>query len=150
MPAKSDKFLSSITGAALLISFTSILTKGLGFLREVLFANYFGLEEEFDIYLVGAVIPLTINVIIYHLIQNYLIPAYNKLKKNDKSDLDKFINTNFSIFILGGVLLSALLYFFSHIIINFYLSGAESETLNTAESIFRIFIIAIPINCAVS
>jgi|SRR5690606_22967860 len=150
MPAKSDKFLSSITGAALLISFTSILTKGLGFLREVLFANYFGLEEEFDIYLVGAVIPLTINVIIYHLTQNYLIPTYNKLKKNDKSDLDKFINTNFSIFVLGGVLLSILLYFLSHFIINIYLSGVDIETLNIAENIFNIFLITIPFNCAIS
>ena len=74
----NKKFTSSIAGASIFISSFMLVGKGVGFLREILYANYFGTNQQFDLYLVSAVFPITINTIIYFLGQNYFIPEYNK------------------------------------------------------------------------
>ena len=57
----NQKFTSTIAGASIFISIVGLLSRGLGFIREIIFANNFGLETEFDLYLVGAVLPISIN-----------------------------------------------------------------------------------------
>ncbi|MBS4033797.1 MAG: polysaccharide biosynthesis C-terminal domain-containing protein [Ignavibacterium sp.] len=144
------KFTSTVAGGAIFISITGLLSKGLGFFREILFASFFGLQKEFDIYLVGAVLPLTINVIIYYLAQNYLIPAYNNILKSNPEKSDSFIHLNLYLFTAAGILISVLLYFLSNIIVDFYLFQAEIYTKHTASNIFRIFLITIPLQSAIS
>ncbi len=75
-----QKFTSTIAGASIFISVIGLLSRGLGFIREMIFANNFGLETEFDLYLVGAVLPITINTIILYIGQNYFIPEFQKIK----------------------------------------------------------------------
>lgn len=116
----------------------------------MIFASLFGLSEEFDIYLVGAVIPLTINTIILYLAQNYLIPTYNNLKRHETAFDDNFLNVNYYLFVGGGFFIAVLLYLFSNSILNAYLPGIQNEKLNTVKIIFNIFLITIPINCASS
>ena len=53
------KFTSTVAGASILLTSMGLLSRGLGMIREMVFASSFGLGEEFDIYLVGAVLPLT-------------------------------------------------------------------------------------------
>lgn len=144
------KFTSTVAGGAIFISLTNILSKGLGFFREIIFAAYFGLSEDFDIYLVGAALPLTINVIIYYLAQNYLIPAYKNLHEKKPDDSESFIQLNLYLFIAGGIIITGILYLFSNLIIDFYLFQASESVKQTAANIFRIFIIAIPFNAAIS
>ncbi len=146
----NKKFISSVTGASILLVIVAILSKGLGFIREMIFANYFGLSHEFDIYLIGAVLPMTINTIIIFLGQNYLIPAYNRVKEKEPSLIENFIRINFFIFILGGLLLTVILYFFSDSIVGLYLHGANADAVNTTIIVFRIFLISIPFFCAIS
>jgi putative peptidoglycan lipid II flippase len=146
----SKNFTSTIAGATIFISLTGIITKGLGFLREMLFANFFGLGADFDIYLVGAVLPLTINVIIFYLAQNYIIPTYNNLKEKNPLLIDSFIQINLFAFLFWGIIISILLYFSSDLIIALYLKGANQEIMDSANIIFKLFLITIPINCTIS
>ncbi len=146
----SKKFTSTIAGASIFIASFGFISKGIGFLREVLFASLFGLSTSFDIYLIGAVLPLTINVIIICLGQNYLIPAYNKFKERDDKLSENFIYGNFFIFIGGGILLSGLLYLFSDLIITSYLQNSDDNLRITAINVFNLFLITIPITCAIS
>lgn len=75
-----DKYTSTIAGATILMAGIGIISRGLGFFREVTFAGYYGLSSEFDLYLIGTVIPLTLNTIILFIAQNIFVPYYNRYK----------------------------------------------------------------------
>ncbi len=80
----SKKFASTVAGASIIIIFFTIIGRGLGLIREAAFAHQFGLSKEFDIYLIGAVIPAVINSIVMYLGQNYFIPNYKRFKFKEK------------------------------------------------------------------
>lgn len=147
---KVKKLTSSISGASFFIALFALLSKGLGFIREVLFASIYGLSAEFDIYLIGAVIPLTLNTIILCIGQNYLIPAFHKIRSVNTSDSENFIRANFSVFVVGGSLLSLLLYIASNEVISLFIYNTSSENAITATGLFNIFIFTIPITCGIS
>ena len=96
----SNKITSTLAGAVLFLIVVNLLSKGLGFFREVLFANYFGRGVEFDIYLIGAVIPITINTVVLYIGQNYFIPGYHKIKTEKENLTSRFFTINFVAFIL--------------------------------------------------
>lgn len=144
------RFTSSVAGASVFIALFGLLSKGLGFLREVIFASIFGLSTEFDIYLVAAAIPLTINIIVMTIGQNYLIPAYSNLKQIDGIKSIKFIQGNLVIFFIAGLLLSVLLYSTSHHLISIFIHQSDLIIKQTAVDIFNLFLITIPITCGIS
>jgi putative peptidoglycan lipid II flippase len=146
----NKKFTSTIAGASIFITLTGLISKGLGFLREIIFAGSFGLSTQFDVYLIGAVLPITLNTIILYLALNYLIPAYNNIEQKDHELADDFMQTNFLVFTGGGILLSLILLLFSDYIIGFYLHGASQELFNTAKYVFLIFLVSIPLNSAIA
>ena len=143
------KFASTVAGASLIIIFFGLISKGLGFVREIVFAGSFGLSKDFDIYLAGSVLPLVINTGVIYLGQNFFIPSYNKLKSsNGNSEL--FFNSFLWIFASGGILLTVLLFIFSNNIINLYLINSSYQIRSVALVIFRIFLITVPVNAAIS
>ena len=146
----SKKFTSTVAGASILITTVAVISKGFGLFREIIFANYFGLSTNFEIYLVGAVLPITINTIILYLGQNYLIPAYNKIRERDSHLIDNFLTINFLIFVLVGIFISVILYSFSNLIIKLYSQGTDLNTLRIVNNVFKLFLISIPLNCAIS
>jgi putative peptidoglycan lipid II flippase len=145
-----SKFTSSIAGAAVYISLALIIGKGLGFIREVVFAGYYGVGLDYDIYLVGAVIPVTINIIIYFIGQNFFIPAYNKLFLENEKKANEFTGSVLISFIIVSSLLSITLLFFSEILVKGYLNTDKLSIFNKALSIFRIFLITIPLSAGIA
>lgn len=146
----NKKFTSTLAGAFIFITTLNLFSRGLGFLREVLFANYFGRGINFDVYLIAAVIPITINTVALFIGQNYFIPAYHKVKSRDPDSTNKFFTVNFFIFIIIGLLISIVLYFFSEAIINVYLDTDNNSIKEIAVNIFRLFLITIPFTFAIS
>ncbi len=146
----SKKFTSTIAGASILITIVGLLGKGLGLFREVIFANSFGLNVNYNLYLVGAVLPLTINTIVLYIGQNYFIPNYNRIKTESPDDTLKFVDSTFWLFTLSGFILALVLFFFSKSFIAFYLKDISATALISTTKIFRIFLITIPINAAYS
>ena len=143
-------FTSTVAGASILITAVGLIGKGLGLVREIVFANFFGLNTQFDLYLVGAVFPLTINTIILYLGQNYFIPNYNKEKLAAPEKIPQFINSTFWSFFGFGIFLTAILFYFSGPIINLYLHEATISEFNSTLNVFRIFLLTIPLNAAYS
>jgi len=146
----NKKFTSTLAGAFIFITILNLFSRGLGFLREVLFANYFGRGIEFDVYLIGAVIPITINTIALFIGQNYFIPAYQKSKSSIPDSTNNFFLANFLVFILIGFLISIVLYFLSETIIDVYLNTDNTSLKEIAVNIFRLFLITIPFTFAIS
>lgn len=84
------KKTSSIGAAAIILTLFGFISKATGFFREVLFANYFGLSRDYELYLVASILPITLNTISLYIYQNYFIPAYSKHNQDDKDKASVF------------------------------------------------------------
>lgn len=143
------KLASSISGIFLLLSALNIISRVLGFFREMVFAFFFGTQKEFDVYLVASVIPTTISTIILYIGQNYFIPAYNSSKKSNENELS-FFKYNILIFLSIGVFLTILLFVFSNLLLKIFIDETDLKIFVLASSVFRILIIILPLNAVIS
>ena len=144
------QFSSTIVGATFLISLTGLVSKGVGFLREILYANYFGLQSEFDIYLVSAALPMIISTMLLYLGQNYFIPAFNNIDVSEKMERKNYFIKSFWFFLLFGIVISVILIIVSVPLINLFLKGFNKERIELAVLIFRLFIFSLPLASMVS
>ena len=145
-----QKFTSTIAGASIFITAVLLIGRGLGLIREVIFANYFGLGAEYDLYLVATVLPVTINSIILYIAQNYFIPNYNSAKKNSENDAVEFTGSSVWLFLFGGLIISLILIVLSDTIFSVYLPDASVKSLESATSLFKIVLLGIPFFAASS
>jgi putative peptidoglycan lipid II flippase len=145
-----QKFTSTIAGASIFISMLLLLSRGLGFIREMVFANNFGLGKEFDLYLVGAVLPVTINVIVLYIGQNFFVPGFQKINSSRTEESQIYYNQSFILFIGGGAIVALILFFLSDTIISLYMHTASVESRITATQIFKIFLLTIPFSAGIS
>jgi putative peptidoglycan lipid II flippase len=133
----------SIIGKAVVtITLISLFSRLLGFLREILFANYYGTANEYEIYLVASIIPLTINTVSIFFFQNYFIPNYSKIKNDYPEQTDNFVKRTFYNSLGFSVVLCAIFIIFPNEIMSIY-AGREviDSQLNTIFIIFSITII---------
>lgn len=144
------KFTSTVAGATLIIALAAVLSRSIGFLREMIYANVFGLNKSFDIYLVGAVFPTIINTAVYYLAQNYFISSYHKIPVEQSSERKIFFNKNFIVFILIGFAITIVLFLLRGFIMETYLWRADETTRDITEKIFLLFILSIPLNAGYS
>ena len=146
----NSKYSLSVTGASIFIILITIFSKGLGFLREMVFAGIFGLGADYDLYLVASVLPFTICTILLYLGQNYFIPIYNKFLKTNNEKEILFVNYNLIVFFIMGLVLAFTLYFFKNLIIGLYLANSKEIIKQQAAIIFSIYLISIPIYSVIS
>lgn len=143
------KLTSSVSGIFLFLFFINIISRVLGFFREILFAYFFGTQQEFDVYLIAAVIPTTISVIILYIGQNYFIPAFHSHKKNN-DNATEFLKSNMFIFFVAGLCLTILFFLFTPNIISIFINESYGGYFNLAQDIFKILLIILPISAVIS
>lgn len=146
----SKKFASTVAGGAIIITFFGLIGRGLGIIREAVFANYFGLTANYDLYLIGAVLPITINSIILYLAQNFYIPNYNKAKSVSEQKAQRFRSLAFVGFALLGFIIAILLFSISNQLIKLYIQNVKYEDIIIAKNVFKIFILTIPFSFSIS
>jgi|GEM_PF-1297668 len=144
------KLLRSIAGATVIITLLGLITRGTGFVREILLANYFGLGADFDVYLVSIAFPLIIINTVTYLGQNYFVPKYNRIKSIDADSANHFTGYNLFIFTAAGSIITFILYIYSYDLLKSYLTGAGENELRTAVRLFNYFILSIPPASALS
>jgi putative peptidoglycan lipid II flippase len=145
-----QKFTSTIAGASIFITAVLLIGRGLGLIREVIFANYFGLSAEYDLYLVATVLPITINSIILYIAQNYFIPNYHSAKKISENEAVEFTGSSVWLFLFGGLFISLILFALSDQLFSLYLAGVSANSLESTTNLFKIILIAIPVFSASS
>lgn len=138
-----------MAGASVFLMFTSIAIRGVGFLREIIFAKEFGLSKEFDIYLIASIIPITTNTVIYFIGQNYFIPYYSQISAEDKSKAFQFLRSSLLSFGIIGFFLGAIFFLFAQSIISIFINSS-SPIEDSAVFIFRLFALTIPIASYIS
>jgi putative peptidoglycan lipid II flippase len=146
----SKKFTSTVAGATVFLIIFNVLAKGFGFLREAIFAFYFGLSKNYEVYLIGAVVPITINTILNYLSFNFFIPNYKKIKAEDPTNTraNKFLMSTFIIFVSGGIFAALLLFFASNFLVGLYITSSTEAAL--AKNVLLIYLFTIPLNAGSS
>lgn len=61
----------------------SVISKVLGFAREVVIAQKFGVEVDLDVFLVALTIPNMINGVLMYAVPHLIVPRYSKFKEDD-------------------------------------------------------------------
>ncbi len=143
------KILTTVAGASFLLVLAGILSKGIGFLREIVIANYFGIGKEFDLYLVSISFATVLSTTIFYFGQNYFVPLFNK-KIAEGKDSDVIFNQTFWQFNVLGWLLYLIMFVFASPILGLFLSDSNPGDLELAMRLFRIYSLTIPLFATIS
>ena len=144
------KLTSSIASVSTILAILTILSKGFGLLREMIYAKNFGLSVEFDLFLVGSIIPVTINSALLYLGQHYFVPEFNIKKSISESNGEYFFNSSFYLFLTGSALITIVLYIFSSSILELFITKSDVANFKIVQNIFVLFLITIPFNAGIS
>jgi len=113
----------------ILIAIT-IASKLIGFIREVLFAYYYGAGEEYDLFLVAFTIPVMIISISTYAFPNFIIPRIGK--GNDNA------NIFLTFYWIFSLIISILLLVFSRELVLLVDPTLEKDPLELAINLIRI------------
>ena len=91
----------TVTQAALLISVLSLVSKFIGFFREVLIANYFGATGQTDAFVVAMMIPGSILGLFAGGFSTLVIPFYLERKSKSEEAARKFVDS--ALLVWGSV-----------------------------------------------
>jgi putative peptidoglycan lipid II flippase len=107
--------------AGLLLFLISIISKLMGFFREVLIANHYGTSSEADAYYI-ALTPGTLAITFSIAISSVFLPLFIKLSLKRKEAF-LFGNNVLTMFLLGVVMLYLLFFVFTDLFINLLAPG---------------------------
>jgi putative peptidoglycan lipid II flippase len=136
----------SIARASIVLSSLSLMSKAIGFGREVIYAKTFGLSSEYDLFLSSTALITVINIAFIFLIQHYFIPTYNKLKNESPQSGEDFFNYTFWWSIFIGILLVLILYLVARPLLSAYMKDVNQIRLVKGIKIFSIYLFTIPFN----
>lgn len=122
--------MSKVAKAALGLMVATLLSKILGFGRELTLASAYGASGTSDAFLVAMNIPAVIFTAIGTSLGTAFIPIYCEVnsKKGEKESL-KFTNNVFNIVVLICLFLSVIGVIFTPILVKLFAIGFEGETL---------------------
>ena len=126
MAKKRDKSIAIKVVELILAAF---IAKGLGFVREMVLANYYGTSYVSDVFVAVQNIPAIIFTVFGTAVTTGFIPLYTEIKvKKNKELADRFANNVFNIFCLLSVFLTILGVLFSNQLVKLFAGGFQGET----------------------
>jgi len=121
------------------ISGMSLLSKGMGVIREVALAYFFGTSKLVDAYRIsmsGVFLPL--NTVVGFALNDSLIPTFKNLWTNNRKKLLWILVNQLSfLLIVTGIIIVLLIEFFAHGWIKLLAPGFDTERINLAVQITR-------------
>ena len=136
MAKKRDK---SIAIKVIELILAAFIAKGLGFVREMVLANYYGTSYVSDVFVAVQNIPAIIFTVFGTAVTTGFIPLYTEIKvKKNKALADRFANNVFNIFCLLSVLLTILGVLFSKQLVKLFAGGFQGETFNLCNQYAKI------------
>lgn len=129
---------------ALILILISLLSKPLGFVRQLLLSYFFGATNLTDAYFVATSV-LGLVMIYFSAISISYIPTYNKiLTNNGEKQANKFTNHLISIQLLGSIFVVFIILLLSDVVIYVLASGFDIHTAQLTKKMLIILTIAIP------
>ncbi len=109
--------------------FFAFIAKGLGFVREMVLAFYYGANYIADVFVAVQNIPAIIFTVFGTTVTTGFIPKYTEIKVNkNKEEADSFANNVFNIFLFLCTFLTLLGVLFSKQLVKLFLGGFEGKT----------------------
>ena len=125
--------------SAAMISIFTLLSKALGFVREVMIANRFGSGKETDTYFVAITATVIIMSTLGAALNTTLIPIFSEIgEKYGKKGKLKYLNNIFNIVLIITILIVILGYIFSPMVIKILAKGFQDEQFDLAVTLNRI------------
>ncbi|NMA82991.1 MAG: murein biosynthesis integral membrane protein MurJ, partial [Epulopiscium sp.] len=129
---------------ALLLMIITILSKLLGFGRDMILAYFYGASSISDAYLISLTIPSAIFGFIGAGITTGYIPMYSKIEKEyGVKEGNKYTNNLVNILILICTIIVAFGLLFTEPLVKLFASGFEGETLRIAIQFTKIGLVGI-------
>ncbi len=118
-----------------------LLTKGLGLVRDMLLANFYGVSAASAAFSAASKVPLLLfDITLGTAVASAFIPVFNKyLGEGEKERGNTFANT--FMFICGAfaLVISLLMLIFPQVFIKMIAGGFTGETLLISQNLLRIF-----------
>ncbi|MBZ2175013.1 murein biosynthesis integral membrane protein MurJ [Schnuerera sp. xch1] len=128
-----------VAQSAATIAIFTLISKFLGFIREVLIASQYGSGYETDTYFVAMTATTIIMTTIGTSLNTTLIPIFTEIeeRKGRKGKL-KFLNNIFNVVFFTAIILALLGFLLSPVIIKILAKGFEGEQFDLAVKLNRI------------
>lgn len=128
----------------ILITGVSLLSKILGFIREMIYASYFGTTDEMDAFIIATLIPITINAFLQGALVTAFVPVYNELlTKNLKKEANVLANNLLLIILILGSFFVFLNFFISDYVISILVPGFLAGKLSITIEMTNIVMLSI-------
>jgi len=129
----------SIKQATIGIALLVLMSKGIGFLREIIIAYRFGTTIEYDVYLVAVSIPIALYTLSGYTFSNLFIPNYSQaISGTDKRFGLREVWADFNLTLLAAVAAMLLIIAIAPQIICLIAPGLDPARLPEASLIIRI------------
>lgn len=136
--------MSKVTASAIAIMLAAILSKILGFGRELALASAYGTSSYSDAYLVALNIPIIIFAGIGSALATSYIPLYhNVTEKYDEERASKFTNNIINIITIISFIILILGFVFTKEIVKLFAIGFTGDTLQLTVNFTRILFLGI-------
>lgn len=132
---KKGRAAKSVT----MIAVFTLLSKGLGFIREVMIASKFGSGVETDTYFIAMTATVMIMSILGSAMNTSLVPIFTEIgEKKGKEGKLKYLNNILNIVFYITLILAILAFIFAPLTIKILAKGFEGEQFRLAVQLNRI------------
>ncbi|MCX6779375.1 MAG: murein biosynthesis integral membrane protein MurJ, partial [Candidatus Magasanikbacteria bacterium] len=144
-----NNYTESVTGAALILGATTLVSRLLGFIRDRVLAHYFGAGDVIDAYYAAFKIPdLAYNLIILGAFSAGFIPVFTKLFssstlwKDKKNEAWRLVNNAINTLGFFLIILTVVLIALAPILVPFIAPGFNGEKLALTIKMTRIMLLS--------
>jgi len=114
----------------IILMFVTIISKILGFARDITLSYFYGASSISDIYLISLTIPGIIFSIVGKGISVGYIPMYTRIEnKNGTEKASLYTNNLINLLLVISTIIFLIGFFFTETIVKLFASGFEGETL---------------------
>lgn len=139
---------NKVLKATFIVMVMTILSRAIGFIRDILAAGYFGATGVFDIYVAAVAIPESVFMIVGLAISTTFIPMLSEIKhKHGKEEMFKFSNNVISLLSIISIIILILGLVFTEDIVKRFVLGFDSEQIKMTVFLTRITLINIFFLC---
>ncbi|MCB4790789.1 MAG: murein biosynthesis integral membrane protein MurJ [Elusimicrobia bacterium] len=132
-----------VAKATFILICASIAGHSLGFFKEIMIANYFGVSRLIDSYYVALTIPNIINNILLAPFAVIFIPIFIKYRIKNKIEADEIASVFINYLMVFLLLFTVILFYFAPHIIKLFFGSLEPERSFLAIKILRVLCIMV-------
>ncbi len=128
----------------LAVMIITVLSKVLGFVREMVLSYVYGASDITDAYLISQTIPTVIFSFISASITTGFVPMYSRvLSKHGKPKADRYTSNLSNTLVLFAAIIVIFVLLFTRPIVRLFASGFTGETLSLAVNLTRISVFGV-------